>query len=227
MNLIQVYKLTFPNNKVYIGRCNAFDRNGKPWGAKKRLQIHKGASKHSSSKISEAIKLFKEKSIDIEVLVQVDDVQIANKYEQDFIDLYDSTNEQYGYNTFSGGNSLHRLPESTRQKQSRSRKKQMRQPLKQETKNEISNTRLEAERFNHRGEVLPKYLGLRNAKDRCGYRISEYHPLFKDSKQHSFVTSEYTKTSVKDEKFYEIMDEKYKLCFEELNKLNRMMTKNT
>jgi len=216
--------ITFPNNKVYIGQCNVLDRNGNRRGSRLRLSNHITESRTRDSKIANAFKRFGD-DVKLEVLMEVN-TELAGMYEDKFINLYNSRDDNFGYNTQRGAKTVSRSKEETCKKQSETRQINPGFAGKSHTKkttSKISTALLETKRFGHRGQELPMYLGLRNAKDRCGYRISEYHPLIGDCNQHSFVTTEYNNSSIKDERYYRIMDEKYNLCLEELNRLNRMI----
>jgi group I intron endonuclease len=214
MNTSEVYMFTFPNGKVYIGECNQRTRDDKKWGTKSRLGIHLGAARNDSrnTRLCDAIREFGEDNFTVEVLMVVDTSEV-DFYEEQLIEILDATNPEVGYNTHPGGKRKHRHTEETCQRMSERRRAYTPKPPSEKTKKKISRTNLNIKRYGHRNQLLPMYLGLRNSSDRCGYRISEFHPLVKHSTQKSFVS-----TIKGDDK----LDENYSLCIQELYRLNRI-----
>ena len=88
-----VYKLTSPDEKVYIGftGVRVQDRWDSGWGYKRRTPIR------------EAINHFGWKSFRKEILCEKLTREGAEKLEAWFIEYYDSMNPEKGYNRFTGG----------------------------------------------------------------------------------------------------------------------------
>lgn len=90
-----IYKLTFPNNKVYIGQTIK--------SLKDRIYKHCLSSttiKSSDFNTFKSNAIRKYMTFDVEVLYQGDDL---NQKEIEFITLFNSTNRDNGYNTAEGG----------------------------------------------------------------------------------------------------------------------------
>lgn len=96
----RVYKLTSPENKVYIGYT----------GETMKCRMRKGYHRHEKtvSSIAEAIKRFGLESFRIEILCDHLTLEGAWKLEDWFIRYYDSMNPEKGYNRVSGGAALGR-----------------------------------------------------------------------------------------------------------------------
>lgn len=93
-NIYEVYKLTFPNNKVYIGLTRV--------GTKNRFLRHIYDSKRKKFKISNAIRKYKNQ-IQVEVLHK-DLFQFeAMELEKFYINKYSSMDISHGYNMSEGG----------------------------------------------------------------------------------------------------------------------------
>lgn len=97
--MYKVYKLTFPDGRVYIGFTSQelrerFDNgmgylmsNGKP----------------SRSIVAKAIVYFGWKNVQHELIATTEDIKEAEKMEQDLIRKYKSSETEFGFNTQSGG----------------------------------------------------------------------------------------------------------------------------
>ena len=88
-----VYKLTFPNNKVYIGATSQKPEN--------RWRSGEGYKKQSE--IYEDIKKYGWDNIKHEVLFNSLTEEEAYNKEKELISLYDTTNKNNGYNVATGG----------------------------------------------------------------------------------------------------------------------------
>ena len=106
-----VYKLTSPENKVYIG-CTG-QKVERRWRAGKRYWSH--------IPIGKAIGEFGWENFNKEILCEKLTKDGAEKQEAWFVDYYDSMNPEKGYNCFSGGSRNHaHLSEVSRKRNSES-----------------------------------------------------------------------------------------------------------
>ena len=227
-NTREIYKLSFPDNKVYIGQCNSLSKHGKIYGAKGRLRNHKCESRKpdKNSKLYKAIRLFGEDNIQLEILLRVNTKKEANEYETKFINLYDSKNN--GYNSFIKGNPVTRASKITCQKQIKSRKMQVIQSPSDDTRERISKTLLTNDKTpDHHGRQLPMHISYTFAKDREGYKITESHPIFKGTKRtFQCTTSKFIKSSPEVRKsllYMKKMDELLLKCTLKLEEFNALI----
>lgn len=84
-----IYKITYDNNKIYIGQA---------------LSIWSRANEHNSKNIQLCDKALKKHSATIEVLEIVSDILLLDEIENKWIDYYDATNKNIGYNILKNGN---------------------------------------------------------------------------------------------------------------------------
>jgi group I intron endonuclease len=102
---INIYKLTFPNNKIYIGQTtreyNVRIAEHKRSGNKNSLKKHHGY-------VYKAIRKYGWENIKHNLILICEDFD-ADYYEKELIKLYKSNNKNYGYNLESGGtkNKIH------------------------------------------------------------------------------------------------------------------------
>ncbi len=90
-----IYKLVFPNNKIYVGQTNNF---------KRRLNNHKNLPRNYCNRyLFNAIRKYGWENIKKEILLECNE-KLADFVECSFIDEYNSTNKDFGYNLDSGGN---------------------------------------------------------------------------------------------------------------------------
>lgn len=94
-----LYKLTFPNNKVYIGQTLNF---------KVRMNGHKNDSFNPNRlsrncQVNNAIRKYKWENIKKDILIVCSEYDI-DKMEKKYIKLFNSTNRNLGYNREGGGN---------------------------------------------------------------------------------------------------------------------------
>ena len=107
MNTGEIYKITCPTGKIYIGQCVSFLSNGKKYGTFKRWLNHLSDAKRQNGgncrRLNEAIRLFGENKFNIEILLETN-ILLLDFYEEEYIIKYDSCNPDKGYNIRSGGN---------------------------------------------------------------------------------------------------------------------------
>jgi hypothetical protein len=118
-----IYKLTFPNGKVYIGQTSQLLRE--------RVRQHCSDAFNKESHTPKGRAIRKYLSLNIEVLYQGDELDYN---EINYIKEYNSTNQEYGYNLESGGNLNKIVSEETRRKLSESNKGRI---VSEETKDKI------------------------------------------------------------------------------------------
>ena len=95
-----IYKINFPNGKYYIGLSNDIKRRMYEHNNIRRLDIHK-----FQQPCDLAIRKYG-KITEIEILEENDDYELLNEREKYWIQYYDATNKEKGYNLTIGGNSL-------------------------------------------------------------------------------------------------------------------------
>jgi hypothetical protein len=170
----EIYKITCPIGKVYIGQCVLYLSNGKKYGHIGRWRTHITDSRRKNGgtcrRLNEAIRFFGESNFSVELIKTVHVLEL-DFHEQEYIKKYDSTNIEKGYNLREGGKHS-RASLETRQLM-REKRMQYTLPLpSEETKIKISNTLINnVERFDHDGKKLPKYIKYIDWKDRRGYAI--------------------------------------------------------
>jgi len=109
MHLYYIYKLTFPNGKVYIGQTGNF---------KARMREHKNSKANYT--VSRAIRKYGWENIQTEILLTCG-AQI-DMYERQYIRLLKSNEKELGYNVESGGNLKKFVSLETRKKLSETHK---------------------------------------------------------------------------------------------------------
>ena len=87
-----VYKITYPNNKVYIGYSKDLRR---------RMWEHNNMNKNKTFNDTAIVEFGKVKKV--ELLYLSDDIDDLEKHEAFWIEKYDSTNIENGYNVSSYG----------------------------------------------------------------------------------------------------------------------------
>lgn len=171
-----LYKLTFPNNKIYIGQTKQ--------KFEKRLWQHKNHSFNKKSKIyntliCRAIRKYNWNNIKKEIILYCEENQ-ADYYERELIKLYNSNNKNFGYNLEDGGN-LNKTPsERTRKKQSKANKNRI---VSEITRKKISKI--------HKGKLVSE-----ETKEKISIAKSgENNPMF--GKRHSKKTKQLMKENHK------------------------------
>lgn len=178
MNQGEIYKITCPLGKVYVGQTVCYLSNGKKFGTMARWTSHKTDSRRQNGgncrRLNKAIKQFGEENFIIERLLVIH-VSLLDRYEEMIISLLETTDPKHGYNIRFGGNHS-RLSEETRKLMRISRRNHIVPPHTDVTKKRISQTILNnVVRNGHNGNVLPKYVKFIDWKDRQGYAIVS-HP---------------------------------------------------
>ena len=98
-NIQGIYKLNYPNGKIYIGKSN---------NIKRRMYEHNNINRlknHFNSPCDLAIQKYG-RFEEIEILEIVEDANLLNEREIYWINFYNSNNKNIGYNLTIGGNSL-------------------------------------------------------------------------------------------------------------------------
>ena len=123
---VEIYQLTAPNGKIYIGQANCYIRSGDKWlahGFEGRWKAHKKAAQSQTQDYCKALcnslRKYGPDSFKSEVLLRVPK-SLANHYETKFILTLD-TLVPNGLNLMARGDSNH-ISKETRQKMSASAK---------------------------------------------------------------------------------------------------------
>lgn len=107
MDCYNLYKLSFPNGKIYIGQTNNFTL---------RMQQHKSAAfKGYCRLVDKAIRKYGWENISKEIILTCDKDSI-DAFEREYIKLLNTTNHYFGYNLDSGGNKNKVHSEETKRK---------------------------------------------------------------------------------------------------------------
>ena len=193
MELGEIYCLTSPSDKQYIGQCVKILSNGKKWGNMSRWKQHiRDATngKDNCRLLNNAIRKYKPENFVIEILKECN-INELDFYENQFIDIL-HTMSPNGYNLTSG--------------KSTSRQSNETKELRKQSMIGKNLGRVMDKRPRQRPEdlILPKYI--RYYKDllgKEGYRIS-HHPQLNER---SFVSK------------YTSMEDKLKMALEYLNSI--------
>ncbi len=142
MDIGEIYKITnLLNNKIYIGKTKKYYKNSE-FGYLKRFENHK-ASATSQSKYNDcprlynAIRKYGKDNFKIELLCECSLTDIDNK-EIEYIQKFDSTNRNIGYNIAlgGGGRSVVNISEDIREKISKTQNSEHPMNIKPYFKNE-------------------------------------------------------------------------------------------
>lgn len=177
MDMGEIYCVTSPSGKQYVGQCVKLLSNGKPWGTANRWRDHvrDAERKNYCRSLCRAINKYGADKFIVEVLIECH-ISELNDYEIFYIEELNTLSPN-GYNLTEGGRSC-RQSEETKMKKSESLKG------KNKGRNMEKRTRLRKE-DNH----LPKYIRhYRDSYGKEGYRISS-HPYIKSK---SFLTKSLT-----------------------------------
>jgi group I intron endonuclease len=191
----EIYCITSPSKKKYIGQCVCILSNGKPYGTIGRWKSHITDAHRSSGgtcrRLNYAIRKYTPAAFQIDVLL-VTKLEYLDHYEERLIMEYDTINKDKGYNLRLGGNKS-RLGSETRllmsQAQMGEKNHNYGKTPSLERRQKISDSLINSvERFSHNGELLPKYVKHIDWHDRKGYAIVS-HPkckikYFVSRKQH-------------------------------------------
>ncbi len=116
MRTYYIYKLTFPNSKVYIGQTVDF---------KSRMRGHKNDSHNpnrlaKNCQVNNAIRKYGWENVKSEV-IDICKMDMVDYLERKYITCFKSTNRFFGYNRDSGGNDNKVLSKETKRLISKSR----------------------------------------------------------------------------------------------------------
>ena len=164
----EIYCLTSPSGKKYVGQCVKQLSSGKKWGYIQRWKDHirDANSKNYCRKLNNAINKYGSENFTIEVIKECNIYEL-NYYEEHYIKLYNTLSPN-GYNLTSGG-SICRQSEET-------------QILKRKSmigKN-VGKIFPKRQRLREEDNSLPKYVRYyRDHSGKEGYRVSN-HPILKE-----------------------------------------------
>jgi len=191
MNKGEIYCLTSPSNKKYIGQCVKYLSSGKKWGYLCRWKQHVIDSKNGRDNcrlLNNAIRKYNYENFQLEVLHECN-IEELDHYENYYITHY-NTMTPNGYNLVSGKSSS-RQSEETKE----------RRRINMYDKN-VGKRYPRRDRKREEDIHLPKYLRYySDITGKEGYRISN-HPILKDR---SFVSK------------YLSLEDKLNLALEYLN----------
>lgn len=100
-NMMGIYKINYPNGKVYIGLST---------NIKRRIKEHNHNSHNNLPPCDAAIKKYGQIT-EIEILEFVNDINKIEEREKYWIKYYQSNNKEKGYNLTPGGDATHQLGE--------------------------------------------------------------------------------------------------------------------
>ena len=164
----EIYCLTSPSGKKYVGQCVKQLSSGKKWGYIQRWKDHirDANSKNYCRQLNNAINKYGSENFTIEVIKECNIYEL-NYYEEHYIKLYNTLSPN-GYNLTSGG-SICRQSEET-------------QILKRKSmigKN-VGKIFPKRPRLREEDNALPKYVRYyRDHSGKEGYRVSN-HPILKE-----------------------------------------------
>ena len=167
-NLGEIYCLTSPSGKKYIGQCVKYLSSGKKWGYLSRWKDHirDSQTKNYCRLLNNAICKYSPENFVIELIKECN-IEDLNHYEEYYINFYNTLTPN-GYNLTTGG-SICRQSEETK------KRKQLNMIGK--NKGKIYSKRI---RKREEDNKLPKYLRYyTDNSGKEGYRISN-HPSLKD-----------------------------------------------
>lgn len=187
----EIYLIQSTDGKSYVGKANCRDSKGRKHGTYGRWKGHirdaRAVDGGRCRLLNEEIRKYNDMKMFRITPILVCKIEDAWYYERmlikEFNTLYDKVTNPYGLNINEGGNSG-KLSKETRERMSLSRKQYIEMnphtlTVSQETKDKISNTLIDnVIRYDHNGQVLPKYVKYINWADRRGYQIVS-HPKCK------------------------------------------------
>lgn len=170
-----IYVITSPSGKQYVGQCVQYLSNGKKWGYLNRYASHiKDALKGKDycRLLNNAIRKYGPDNMKIERIITCK-VEEMDTFERQYIEEY-KTLTPNGYNLTTGGESCSRQSEETKERR--------RQSMIGKNVGKVYEKR---KRKREEDSNLPKYIRFYLDKSgKTGYRIS-HHPELKDR---SFVS---------------------------------------
>lgn len=89
LNICGIYKINYDNGKIYIGQARSIYTRALEHNSKNKYPCDKALKKHDAT---------------IEILQRILDVNLLDRAESFYINLYDATNKEIGYNILKEGN---------------------------------------------------------------------------------------------------------------------------
>lgn len=186
----EIYLITSPSGKQYVGKANCYDSKGQVHGTQGRWKGHlRDARSKNGGRcrlLNEEIRMYGPNDFNVVPILSCK-VHMTPTFERMFIKtlhtLYSADNPN-GLNINEGGNSGN-LSIETRQRMAESRKAFATSfpdkcKLTEETKRKISQSLIDnVTRYDHDGSILPKYIKYVCWKDRRGYQVVS-HPTAKN-----------------------------------------------
>jgi len=165
-----IYKLTFPNNKIYIGQTNNF---------KNRMYQYKSLTKSIGVFVKSAIIKYNWNNIKKEIIFTTTKEYI-NSTEQYFILIYNSNNEKFGYNLTDGGDLNYEFTDAVKKKMKKSktlehRKNLSKAKLGSHQSKETILKRVESKKGYKHSEKTKEKIGLTNSISLLGKKHSNEH----------------------------------------------------
>ena len=167
-NLGEIYCLTSPSGKKYIGQCVKYLSSGKKWGYLSRWKDHirDSQTKNFCRLLNNAICKYSPENFLIEIIKECNTDEL-NHYEEYYINFYNTLTPN-GYNLTTGGSICRQSEETKKLKQLN---------MIGKNKGKIYSKR---DRKREEDNNLPKYLRYyTDHSGKEGYRISN-HPKLKD-----------------------------------------------
>jgi len=164
----EIYCLTSPSGKKYIGQCVKKLSSGKNWGYNCRWRDHirDSRGKNYCRLLNNAINKYGSESFTVEVIKECN-ISELNYYEEYYIRLFNSMTPN-GYNLTSGGSNCFQSIETRQLKRENMIGKNLGKQYPKRPRNR------------EQDNVLPKYLRYYiDNTGKEGYRIS-HHPILKD-----------------------------------------------
>lgn len=178
MNIGQIYCLTSPSGKKYIGQCVKILSNGKNWGYLNRWKQHctdATNGKDYCRLLNNAIRKYSPKKFILELVIECS-IDKLDYYENFYIDKF-NTMTPHGYNLTSG---------KSNSRQSEETKQMRKESMMGKNKGKSFPKR---KRKREEDEILPKYLRYyTDSSGKEGYRVNN-HPRLVDR---SFLSKKYT-----------------------------------
>ena len=198
----EVYVLTSPRNKIFIGKAVCFRANGDKHGAYGRWNIHKADASAAGgghcTNLNEEIRYHEFKGFEVTVLctVPIDELE---KMKMFYVEAYEKTTDPADFlNVQKGGGTTGPLALSTRAKMSVNRQENpcFQQPHREDSKQQIREALIDnVVRYGHDGRLCPKYVKYTKHADRLGYELVS-HPTIKNK---SFTSKNKTLDTLYDE----------------------------
>ncbi len=164
----EIYCLTSPSGKKYVGQCVKFLSSGKKWGSINRWKDHIRDSKTTNycRLLNNAICKYSPENFKLEIIKECNVTEL-NNFEEYYITFYNTLTPN-GYNLTTGGSICRQSSETNELK---------RKSMIGKNKGRIMEKR---ERKREEDNNLPKYLRYyADSSGKTGYRISN-HPVLKD-----------------------------------------------